>query len=289
MPGSFHKRLQAHEEIPPASVWNKISKRLDEEFTASDNILSAKLDDLSVAPPASAWSNIATALEGERPGKVIPLFRRIAVAVIVAGVVALGALYFLNSNNMHVLRQQQAAIKRPPADTPSAVASAPDVQTETHSRKIAMASAPRAKHVSYSPKSISRPPQAEELPAPEFTNEGHTPTLEPEQTLPDITVSAPPIKDKSGNIIMDLKLVSEPNQPYITVTSPSGNQTRLSNKFLNCLSYINDNSGVYEDPQGAQCQSKFDRWREKLLTEAAFIPTATNFLDIFELKDILQD
>jgi hypothetical protein len=287
MPGSFHKRLQSHEEIPPSSVWDKISKRLDEEFTASDNILASKLDDFAIAPPASAWANIATALDEKRPAKVVPLLRRVAVAVIVAGIVAMGALYFLNRSHTDV-HQQQLAIKHPAADTPSARALAPDVQQETHSRKIEMATTPRVKHVSYSSASISRAPQAETF-VPEFTDEGHTPTLEPEQVLPDITVSAPPIKDKSGNIIMDLKLISEPNQPYITVTSPSGNQTRISNKFINCLSYINDNSGTYYDPQGAQCQLKFERWREKLLTGAAFIPTATNFLDIFELKEILQD
>lgn len=287
MPGSFHKRLQLHEETPPSSVWSKISKRLDEEFTASDNILSSKLGDFSVNPPANAWNNITTALDGEKPAKVIPLFRRIAVAVIVAGIVAVGALYFLNGNDTDI-RQQRLAIKQPPADTSSLRAVAPDVQKETGSGKIAIASAPRVKHASYSSAGIARERQAETF-VPEFTDEGHKPTLEPEQVLPDITVSAPPIKDKSGNIIMDLKLISEPNQPYITVTSPSGNQTRLSNKFISCLSYINDNSITYEDPQGAQCQSKFERWREKLLTEAAFIPTAANFLDIFELKDILQD
>jgi hypothetical protein len=289
MPGSLHKRLHAHEEIPPASVWNNISKRLDEEFTGSDNVLSSRLENLSVPPPATAWNNIASALEEKRPAKLIPLFRRIAVAVVVAGLVAMGALYLLNNNSTHAVRQRQFAIRQVPADTTSATANTPDIQNETRSRKIAIASAPRVKHASYASTSISRSPAVVERFVPEFTDAGHTPTLEPEPTLPDITVSAPPIKDKSGNIIMDLKLISEPNQPYITVTSPSGNQTRLSNKFLNCLSYINENSDGYQDPQAAQCQSKFDTWRKKLLTEAAFIPTATNFLDIFELKDILQD
>jgi hypothetical protein len=286
MPGSFHKRLQVHEETPPASAWNNIAKRLDEEFTASDNILSSKLNDLSVPPPAIAWRNIAAALGEKKPAKIIPLYRRIAVAVAVTGIVALGALYFLTAGNGDLVQPRQLATRQMPADVP-ATATAPDVQNDTRSRKIAMASTPRVKHVSYSARSISNPPPREEA-VPEFTDEGHAPTVETESVVPDVTVSAPPIKDERGNIIMDLKLISEPNQPYITVTSPSGNQTRLSNKFLNCLSYINDNSDI-QDPKGAQCQSKFDRWREKLMTEAAFIPTATNFLDIFELKDILQD
>jgi hypothetical protein len=289
MPGSFHKRLQAHEEIPPPLVWNNIAKRLDEEFTASDNILSTRLENLTAPAPPTAWNNIAAALDEKQPAKVIPLMRRVAVAVIVAGIVAIGALYFLNGNNSRALPQRQFATREIPSDTAAAIATAPDVQHETRSRKIAIASAPRVKHTSYSPTRIAHATPVADQFVPEFTDEGHAPTVETEPTVSDITVSAPPIKDKSGNIIMDLKLISEPNQPYITVTSPSGNQTRLSNKFLNCLSYINDNSDGYHDPQAAQCQSKFDTWRRKLLTEAAFIPTATNFLDIFELKDILQD
>jgi hypothetical protein len=89
---------------------------------------------------------------------------------------------------------------------------------------------------------------------------------------------------------MDLSVISKPNDPYITVTSPSGLQTRISNKFLHCLSYLNGNSsssGIsYE---GQEWKTRFEEWRNKLLSEGAFVPAANNFFDIFELKALIEE
>jgi hypothetical protein len=72
------------------------------------------------------------------------------------------------------------------------------------------------------------------------------------------------------------------------VTGPNGKQTRISSKFLSCLGYINSRSSE-NDARGSRCISKFDEWRERLIAEPGFIPTANNFFDIFELKDLVQD
>ncbi len=105
-----------------------------------------------------------------------------------------------------------------------------------------------------------------------------------------ISIAAPPIRDASGKIIMDINVISSPHDPYIKVTSPNGNQTKISNKFLHCLSYLNgDFSSTEINYEGRQWKTRFQEWRDKLLNEAAFIPAANNFFDIFELKEMIQE
>jgi hypothetical protein len=87
---------------------------------------------------------------------------------------------------------------------------------------------------------------------------------------------------------MDLSVITRPGNPYITVTGPNGSQTRISNKFLPCLSYLNNDHGIY-NPEGMQWKERFQEWRNKLLSEGSFVPSASNFFDIFELKEMIQD
>jgi hypothetical protein len=294
MSGSFQQKLQRHEETPPPTVWNKIAKQLDEEFLPSDSRLSSTLESASIDPPEAAWLNIASALHPEKTGRLVAFpFKRIAVAAIVTGILVIGALFFFNNGTPDdsPRKTQMAVVPAQPAPDSSDIATAPlpDVQGNTRSSKIRVASPPVVRHAAYHPRVAVR--QAVTKPTfASFAGEASLPTLQPQPTLPSITVSAPPIKDESGHIIMDLKLITEPDEQYITVTSPSGDQTRISNKFINCLSYINGNASAADiDARGAACQAQFDRWRKKLLSEAAFIPTASNFLDIFEFRDLIQD
>lgn len=105
-----------------------------------------------------------------------------------------------------------------------------------------------------------------------------------------VTVSAPPIRDEEGNLIMDIQVISDPGQPYIVVTSPNGDQTRISRKFLHYLSYLNgDYSYADMNSEGQQWKTRFEEWRNELLKEASFIPTANNFFDIFQLKELIED
>jgi hypothetical protein len=56
------------------------------------------------------------------------------------------------------------------------------------------------------------------------------------------------------------------------------------------------NAGPSEDDyfgimmkEGSLWKWLFDEWRKKLLYQDSFIPTATNFLDIMEMKEILHE
>ena len=108
-----------------------------------------------------------------------------------------------------------------------------------------------------------------------------------------IFIPTQPIRDQQGRIIMDEKLISAPDVNYVTVTSPNGEQTKISKKFLHALSYMN--AGSDDETFGIALQESelwkwlFDQWRQKLLTQPSFIPSTTNFLDIMELKEILHE
>jgi len=43
------------------------------------------------------------------------------------------------------------------------------------------------------------------------------------------------------------------------------------------------------DSRGIHCKTQFEEWRNRILEQPAFIPTANNFFDIFELKDLIQE
>ena len=89
---------------------------------------------------------------------------------------------------------------------------------------------------------------------------------------------------------MDESLVTAPDENYIIVTSPNGEQTKISRKFLKMLSVMN--TGPYNNLMNAenfQWKLRFEEWRSKLLQQATYIPTANNFLDIMDLKELLEE
>ena len=112
----------------------------------------------------------------------------------------------------------------------------------------------------------------------------------PATEISPISVTAPPIYDDNGNIIMDVNLVSAPDENYIIVTSPNGEQTKISRKFLKMLCMMNGGIDYnYMNAENYQWKMRFEEWRSKLLQQASYIPTANNFLDIVDLKELLQE
>ena len=304
MPGSLKNKLQQFEVAPPPGVWDKISRRLDEEFVASDSEVAARVENASVAPPAGIWDKINSQLSIEsaneqQPAKVVPLYRKIAVAAIVIGLLVVGGLYFLNSNkpenNIVATVPEKTA---PPAGVPDQQQPAPDTGNNT---LIADNASVASKSKSDNTRPVPKPriiqdatTISDDVPATtdyaSKPEQAHLYDLQTVSALQPISVSAPPLRDKKGNIILDASLISNPDDEYITVTGPNGKQTKISSKFLSCLSYINAslNSGD-ADSRGIQCKTQFEEWRKKIIAQPAFIPTANNFFDIFELKDLLQE
>lgn len=291
MEGSLQNKLLKHEIEPPPAVWEKLSIRLNEEFVPSDAVLSSRMENASVTPPFGAWENIAASINPQR-AKVIPLvYRRIAVAAAVAGLIAVSAVYFLNNNDTptpaNTVAVNNNAVVLP---APQIQRSSPDTNTEPSKTLIA---SNRLGKSAFTPTVSARSRNLTASEAPYLTYAELEMEPVPVQTvaaLQPVEVEAPLIRDARGNIIMDLSVISKPNDPYITVTSPSGLQTRISNKFLHCLSYLNGNSSTsgisYE---GQEWKTRFEEWRNKLLSEGAFVPAANNFFDIFELQALIEE
>ncbi|HUR11334.1 MAG TPA: hypothetical protein VM012_08190, partial [Flavitalea sp.] len=108
-----------------------------------------------------------------------------------------------------------------------------------------------------------------------------------------ISISAPLIRDATGNVVLDKQLLKAGSDDhYIKVTSPNGQQTRISDKFLEVLHYMNtqDNDNpLFENAERRQWKLRINEWKSKLLQQAGFFPSNNNFLGIMELKDLIED
>lgn len=299
MSASLQNKLQQFEVAPPPSVWDKITLQLDNEFVSGDISISLKLGDASVAAPAGIWDKINVELNSSAEREIpaihesviaeknttIPLYRRIAVAAIIIGLLFTAGLYFLNSNET-VKEMVNKVPKR----------KAPTVVTEKTPPSLATITAPAvvARRIEYkAPKKINNnvsviPAQTEEYTS--VPEEAPLYDLHTVSALQPVSVSGPPLRDTKGNIILDASLISNPEDEYIVITGPNGKQTKISSKFLSCLGYMNASISSNDiDPRGLRCKTQFEEWRKKILAQPGFIPTANNFFDIFELKDMLQE
>lgn len=305
MSGSLQNKLQQFEVAPPSDVWNKISSRLDEEFVASDNQLAQTLENASIIPPAGIWDKVNAELNGNpaiktQPASVIPIFKRIAVAAAIIGLLLLGGFYFLNNT-----KTDNAIVKTVTEKaTPSIAVPEPEQRKppDTGNNAINATHEPvAAKTKREITRTISKPriiDDAVSISDHALTSSDYSPPaeqaplydLQTVSALQPVSVNAPPLRDNKGNIILDASLISHPDDEYIAVTGPNGKQTKISSKFLSCLSYINPALNANDgDSRGIQCKKQFEEWRRKIIAQPAFIPTANNFFDIFELKDLLEE
>lgn len=280
----LQNKLLQHEVLPPADMWNTIARRLDDEFVATDAGLAEKLSVAEIMPPAGTWDSIVAVLDANtfpKKTRTIPLvFRRIAVAAVAIGIIAIAAMLLLNNESSTTRQPNNLAVAVPPAPsnlqpaTQQPVSSSPQINSDAPDRRLIAAVAPR--------RTVAQK---------RFTNRvsNEYPTVQKIATTQPVEVDAPPIRDASGNIVMDYSLIKHPNEPYITVTSPNGLQTKISSKFLTCLSYLYSSSSSYMNYEEQQWKTKFSEWRNKLIEEPAFVPAANNFFDIFELKELIEE
>lgn len=298
--------LRNLEVNPPPGIFDKISVQLVAELN-SFQPFENKLYNLEIAPPVESKANIFALLdqreeESSTPGRkapVISLFsRRIAVAALIVGVISASALFLFNADFKSGTVAKTSSVPRP---APEAQRAAPGITlpADTNEADADLASnneipVTRSTTRNYKP---PRPRRQLQVSQPQKTSEpdsyisyAELEDLSEFKHSTPIAVEAPPIRDKQGRIIMDEELITADDPQYIIVTSPNGEQTRLSKKFINTLSYMNGElraSDINRD--GAEWKKRFDQWRNHFVQQAAFIPAASNFLDIFELKELMQE
>lgn len=316
MASNIQHTLYELEVTPPPGVWPEIAARLNNEFDADEVPVAQKMYALEVPPPSSAWENIVAALPQPEPvkteGKLItPAFRRVTAAVAAIVLLTAGAWYFLNysgGNTGNAVAAKQSFNKKPvPNNTTAAEPielTAPktgEQPTAKVAQKSTSSAQPRlltkSERGSYAHRRRSQPvyyyaadyqPVAtdyagiDEVQAVNFTS----------STSPN--VEAPLIRDANGQIILDKKLITSPDDCYITITGPNGQQTRISSKFVHIISSLNADLEPqdYFDfmmHENSLWKVRFHEWKNKMLNQSSFIPTATNFTDILELKDLLLE
>ncbi len=319
MPDHFHKRLSQHEVTPPPHIWEQLSARLDRETGPSDIRLSQKLGELSIPPPPSAWDAIAASLPAEIPAttakpavvRAIPArLQKLAAAAMLGAAALITVIYLVTGDGnpapgeyndadwsaagaSGALPQGHPLPDLAAADTDDSRKVQAERQTAAHTRSVRNVrnlSFGGSGYRSYSSKKFSAG-------IADFDNvdmeQASPDLLQPVSALEPVAVNAPPIRDPKGNIILDLDVISHPSEPYIVVTGPNGIQTRISTKFLPLLSSLNSELTAAEismdDMENVEWKIRFQEWRNRLIRDASFVPTANNFFDIFELKEMIQE
>lgn len=287
MPDNFQHKIFHFEIPPPRDVWQKIGDRLDEEYEPDDIMISKKMYDYEITPPIFIFDNILKGLVSDPSittlARVFTFpFKRVAIAAITIGLVIISLVYFLTPGS----RTQNSTANIIPS-IPETLSVSP---TETDKRMNYEQSTPSDIATGSLDQASNKTPVRSN--SGNGTGGKHVslgPVLSANAISP-ISVNAPPIYDGDGNIIMDENLVSAPDENYIVVTSPNGEQTKISRKFLKMLCVMNSGPGSnYKNIESYLWKLRFEEWRSKLLQQASYIPTANNFLDIMDLKELLQE
>lgn len=297
---------------PPPEAWPYIAARLNTEFDAEEIPVAQKMYDLSVAPPAAAWEKIAAHLPqqqiAKKEGTLISLSVRKTIAAAAMVLLTLGAWYILDKANNNDEVNVAGKTTTPStvnksatahSSTPAADMEIGEQPVEPIDHKTALASlsaadaslinarfanrnrALRTSSYFYQPIATSYAGLDDDK-AVEFTD-ANSPTVE-----------APLIRDANGQVILDKNLITSPDDCYINITSPNGEQTRISSKFLHIISTLNADVEPqdYFDfmmQENSLWKMRFSEWKEKFMNQASLIPTATSFTDILELKDLLME
>lgn len=296
MPRTVQHILANLEVTPPAGLWQQLAGRLDTEYDPLESVIAQKIEQWEAAPPPASWAFISEALNeapaAKKPARLIPLppFRKMAVAALVLGILVTASWFLLNSGSSSIAPVSTGAIPAPLPPTaaatppPTPIAAAPDMPLPQKQQR----SAPRRQN---SPAIESNNELAAAYAAEIFndlraTDTRATTTTIDSQPTPPVSVSARPFRDASGRLILDRGLLTSPGNNYVVVTSPNGEQTRISSKFLPMLTALNGSS---DNSYGDSWKKRFGEWRDKLLQQATFAPSAVNFLDIMELKEMIEE
>ena len=292
MTGNWQNKILHFDIPPPTEVWEKIADQLEEEFKAEDMALSQKMEDFEIAPPTFILGNVLAEVNADPvPGKTAKVFTlsrgRIAVTAVTIGLIALALLYFLNPELSS--RQENSTADVLPA-LPGSSSPSPSTENKDVDRGAIANSGNEASPLSNGPdrklaESASR--NRENTKGVKYVQANR---IFPANAIRPISVTAPPIYDENGKIIMDESLVSAPDENYVIVTSPNGEQTKISRKFIKMLCMMNGGIDYnYMNAENYLWKLRFEEWRSKLLEQASYIPTANNFLDIMDLKELLQE
>lgn len=269
------------EVTPPDNAWDNIESILNNEQEVS---LIQRFKDFEVTPPLNIWSSLEAELDGRvvRPAPVFRInFRRLATASVIIGIIS-GVGWLMTSGKRDYAIPAGAATAA--LVPPTAPAPKPFVPANPNASP-----ASRVERITASAPALNLSRRNHEAPLNRTVVQANPgkPLRAGSVSMNQINVNAPLILGHDGKPYIDYQLLSGADKRYITITSPNGEQTRISAKFLPVLTYLNDHSAGTAD--AGEWVARFQQWKKRLLEDPDFIPAAGNFLDLPELTEVFQE
>lgn len=319
MAGNLQNIILGFELTPPEGNWEGIASRLDAEVDNSSLRLSEKIGNFQLNPPIDAWTNISTSLSTStritripvtEPAKVVPLYkRRWMSAAVATGLVLIAAIFYfvrpgqhsnLPSNSSEIAGAENEVVEPNIASDAIGPLAGLIPQIASAEEEIPGSQSIKAKADSGLSNENGLLPQDFNT-SQDINQDEHVihsisrNDISKEKPFKEVKITAPPIRDKDGNIILNMDLLTSRSADYITVTGPNGEQTRVSSKFAQYLAFMNEGSADQDSyldflfKQSGMWREKFMDWRTKLVEQSAFAPSSAYFFDILELKELIKE
>ncbi|MGH2553989.1 MAG: hypothetical protein ACRDEB_09740, partial [Chitinophagaceae bacterium] len=249
MSSIIQNKVLNYEVTPPAGVWERITKALDESEMNLE--FPSMLYNAEVIPPDSAWEKVSSFLDTEK--KIIPVQRKIsfivkyAAAAVLIGLLAWGGIQILNnrSGKREIAKQQTTSPEKDkyvPTTEPLIEISeekAASAANTTLNDEVKNDEALEASKKTYAKLDVSTKRRIKEIAA------GYSFAA----SINNISPIIPEDEINPGN----------PSSRYILLMTPEGNIIRMSKKLTDMVCCL---SGEDEDPA---CKDQIKKWREKII------------------------
>ena len=269
---------------PPVDAWPKIAGQLDQ--TAQEH-LAHTLQEAELEPPADAWKNIAAALDADARPNVIHInrtWKKWAVAAVAASIIIIAGIIYL----------------RPAQPAVDGTASTTEPQRDSN---LITNTTPQSKKVSEQDKGQQQTQTSNTVVTVNngprmlaFTSNTTTPIR-----YAHVDGAGSGADNNNDNVRIEEAIDQNPSihpgayisrKEYLTVAAPNGQPAKISAKFTDAVGFIFNNEPTENLDMAIRSfswQQRFRNWSNKLMSNAAFIPAATNFLDIVELEELLKE
>jgi len=277
-------KMQQWEAPPPPGCWEAIASRLDGAITPSP----ARLYDMEVAPPGALWNTIATALNKRIPttAPVKRFYRnpyRLAAAASIVLLLGAGISWLAQNRTGTPI----ATLPVRPASSPAPPAANTVIKNnlQNNSNEEDNATTPGNNYTGYS-SAAHKSALADARPM-----RSAAVSIQPAPREYPITVNYASMPDDNGTLTRNLDPSLTDNN-YLVITGPNGEVTKASMKMADALRYFYENATDDNNDKTTNerknWRNRLQQWRNKIIS-SHFIPASANFLDIIDLKDLIDE